>query len=433
MSISKIDLILDDLKGNHVLLAHSGGVDSCVLAEIFINKKINFSVAHCNFKLRDKESDEDLKFVKNWCIENNTPFYFKVFDVKGYIIVNKKSIQEAARDLRYEWFNSLMVDLEIDILATAHHLNDQLETFLINSIRGTGISGLLGIKETNKIIRPLNTISKKDILNYARKHKIEWREDSSNAKNDYFRNKIRHQVVSPLEQIKPEALENFKTTLKNLSQAERFIFNQLDGLKNKIFRDDGETIYVDIEHLIKQKPINFILHHLFTPFGFEAKEVEKLLNANSGKVLLSNSFRLIRDRKQLLISHINKENNSPIIIDLEGKNNKLPFGLEFKVGKQTQKKNIWKSYEAFLDKDLLKNPLYIRKYSKGDYFYPSGMKGKKLLSKFFKDEKYSLLEKEKQWLLFSRNKIVWVVGRRCDERFIANEQTKNKLLLRLTK
>ena len=134
MSISKIDLILDDLKGNHVLLAHSGGVDSCVLAEIFINKKINFSVAHCNFKLRDKESDEDLKFVKNWCIENNTPFYFKVFDVKGYIIVNKKSIQEAARDLRYEWFNSLMVDLEIDILATAHHLNDQLETFLINSI-----------------------------------------------------------------------------------------------------------------------------------------------------------------------------------------------------------------------------------------------------------------------------------------------------------
>ena len=430
--MSKINLMLDELKGKRVLLAHSGGADSCVLAEIFNKKSINFSVAHCNFKLRDKESDEDLKFVKNWCIKNNTSFYFKVFDVKEHMIVNKKSIQEAARDLRYEWFNSLMVDLAFDILATAHHLNDQLETFLINSIRGTGISGLLGIPETKKIIRPLNTISKKEILNYAIKHKIEWREDSSNAEMDYLRNKIRHQVVSPLEQIKPDTLENFKTTLKNLSQAEQFIYMQLDVLKNKIFRDDGDTTFIDIEHLIKQKPLNFCLHHWFSPFGFEVKEVEKLLNSNSGKLLLSNSFRLIRDRKQLLISHLNKENNSRITIDLEKKNKKLPLGLEFKEGKQPLKKK-WKSYEALLDKDLLKNPLYVRKYSKGDYFYPSGMKGKKLLSKFFKDEKYSLLEKEKQWLLFSRDQIVWVVGKRCDKRFIANEQTKNKLLLRLTK
>ena len=428
----KIDKKLDELKSKRVLLAHSGGVDSSVLAEIFIKKSIIFSVAHCNFKLREKESDEDLEFVKNWCFENHISFYFKNFDLQEYKIVNKKSTQEAARDLRYEWFNTLMLGLEFDMLATAHHLNDQFETFLINSIRGTGISGLLGISETEKIIRPLSAISKKEILNYAKKYKIVWREDSSNSQNDYLRNKIRHQVVSPLEQIKSEALENFKTTLKNLSQAEQFIYNQLDSLKNKIFIDDGEIIHVDIEHLIKQKPLNFCLHHLFSTFGFEAKEVEKLLNASSGKILTTNSFRLIRDRKQLLISHINKEDNLPITIDLEKKNKKLPFGLEFKLGKLKLKKK-WIPQEAFLDKDLLKNPLYIRKYKEGDYFYPSGMKGKKLLSKFFKDEKYSLLEKEKQWLLFSGDQIVWLVGKRCDRRFIANEQTRNKLLLRLKK
>ena len=428
----KIDKKLDELKSKRVLLAHSGGVDSSVLAEIFIKKGINFSVAHCNFKLREKESDEDLEFVKNWCFENHISFFFKNFDLQEYKIVNKKSTQEAARDLRYEWFNTLMLGLEFDMLATAHHLNDQFETFLINSIRGTGISGLLGISETEKIIRPLSAISKKEILNYAKKYKIVWREDSSNSQNDYLRNKIRHQVVSPLEQIKSEALENFKTTLKNLSQAEQFIYNQLDSLKNKIFIDDGEIIHVDIEHLIKQKPLNFCLHHLFSTFGFEAKEVEKLLNASSGKILSTNSFRLIRDRKQLLISHLNKEDNLPITINLEKKNKKLPLGLEFKLGKLKFKKK-WIPQEAFLDKDLLKTPLYIRKYKEGDYFYPSGMKGKKLLSKFFKDEKYSLLEKEKQWLLFSGDQIVWLVGKRCDRRFIANEQTRNKLLLRLKK
>ena len=428
----KIDKKLDELKSKRVLLAHSGGVDSSVLAEIFIKKSIIFSVAHCNFKLREKESDEDLEFVKNWCFENHISFYFKNFDLQEYKIVNKKSTQEAARDLRYEWFNTLMLGLEFDMLATAHHLNDQFETFLINSIRGTGISGLLGISETEKIIRPLSAISKKEILNYAKKYKIAWREDSSNSQNDYLRNKIRHQVVSPLEQIKSEALKNFKTTLINLSQAEQFIYNQLDSLKNKIFIDDGEIIHVNIEHLIKQKPLNFCLHHLFSTFGFEAKEVEKLLNASSGKILTTNSFRLIRDRKQLLISHINKEDNLPITINLEKKNKKLPLGLEFKLGKLKFKKK-WIPQEAFLDKDLLKNPLYIRKYKEGDYFYPSGMKGKKLLSKFFKDEKYSLLEKEKQWLLFSGDQIVWLVGKRCDRRFIANEQTRNKLLLRLTK
>ncbi len=426
----KLDLMLDKLKGKHVLLAHSGGVDSSVLAHVFINKQINFSVAHCNFKLRADSSDGDLEFVKNWCYQHNISFYSKVFDVKEYMIVNKKSIQEAARDLRYGWFNRLMIESELDILVTAHHLNDQLETFLMNSIRGTGILGLLGIPQTKNIIRPLKTISKKEILNYAKKHKIKWREDSSNAKNDYLRNKIRHQVISPLEQIKPQALENFKTTLNNLSNTEEFIYLQLNNLKKQIFKDDGKIIHINIKHLKQQKPLNFCLHHWFSPFGFDMKEVEKLILTNSGKVMTSYSHRLIRGRNELILTPLIEENNSLITIDINKRNHKLPFDLELKTEQLISKEN-WMSNEAFLDKDLLKNPLHIRKYREGDYFYPSGMQGKKLLSKFFKDEKYSLLEKEQQWLLCSDEKIVWVVGRRCDRRFTANSKTKNKILMRL--
>ena len=271
--MSKINLKLNNFKGKRLLLAHSGGVDSSVLAHIFLKKQINFSVAHCNFKLRSDESDGDLEFVKDWCNYNNIKFFSKVFDVKEYKIVNKKSIQESARDLRYNWFNDLIKEFNFDILVTAHHLNDQLETFLINCIRGTGISGLLGIPQTEKIARPLQNISKKEILIYANKNKIRWREDNSNSKNEYLRNKIRNQVISTLEQIKPNTIENFQTTLNNLSKTEEFINIQFNRIKEQIFKYDAKTIHINIELLKQQKPLNFCLFHLFSPFGFDEKEV----------------------------------------------------------------------------------------------------------------------------------------------------------------
>lgn len=428
--MSKINLKLNNFKGKRLLLAHSGGVDSSVLAHIFLKKQINFSVAHCNFKLRSDESDGDLEFVKDWCNYNNIKFFSKVFDVKEYKIVNKKSIQESARDLRYNWFNDLMSELGFDILVTAHHLNDQLETFLINCIRGTGISGLLGILQTEKIARPLQNISKKEILIYANKNKIKWREDNSNSKNEYLRNRIRNQVISPLEQIKPNTIENFQTTLHNLSKTEEFINIQFNRIKEQIFKYDAKTIHINIELLKQQKPLSFCLFHLFSPFGFDEKEVEKLLNSISGKLITSSSHRLIRNRDEFLLTPLTKEKKYSITIDINKNNHRLPFDLQMKTKNLTSKDN-WMSNEAFLDKDLLKNPLHIRKYKKGDYFYPQGMMGKKLLSKFFKDEKYSLLEKEQQWLLCSEGEIVWVVGRRCDRRFTANSNTKNKILMRL--
>jgi tRNA(Ile)-lysidine synthase len=428
--MSKINLNLNNFKGKRLLLAHSGGVDSSVLAHIFLKKQINFSVAHCNFKLRSDESDGDLEFVKDWCNNNNIKFFSKVFYVKEYKIINKKSIQESARDLRYNWFNDLIKEFNFDILVTAHHLNDQLETFLINCIRGTGILGLLGIPQTEKIARPLLEISKKEILIYAKKNKIRWREDNSNSKNEYLRNRIRNQVISPLEQIKPNTIENFQTTLFNLSNTEEFLNIQFNRIKEQIFKYDAKTIHINIELLKKQKPLNFCLFHLFSPFGFDDKEVEKLMYSNSGKVITSSSHRLIRNRDEFLLAPLTNKKKYSITIDIYKNNNQLPFDLQMKTKNFTSKDN-WMSNEAFLDKDLLKNPLHIRKYKKGDYFYPQGMVGKKLLSKFFKDEKYSLLEKEQQWLLCSEDEIVWVVGRRCDRRFTANSNTKNKILMRL--
>ena len=427
-----LKLKLDKLYGKSLLLAHSGGLDSCVLAHILHSKKISFSVAHCNFQLRGIESDQDLLFVEKWCKEQNITFFQKKFDIYLYKSANKKSIQEAARELRYNWFNLLMNDNGFELLLTAHHLNDQLETFLINITRGTGIRGLLGIPEREKIVRPMRKVSKKEILAYAKINKIKWREDSSNSSQDYMRNKIRHKVALPLENHKPESLKNFKNTLKHLSQAEQFISHQLDELKNELFIKKGNEIHIEIQALKKLKPLKFCLHNFFSPLGFDAKEVEKLIGSISGKFLISKSHRLIRDRNHFILSNFRKKQKIKTIINLEDNNLKLPIPIEWKI--ITSKNKIsWTKKEACLDKDKLKKPLCLRKYMKGDYFCPSGMKGKKLLSKFFRDEKYSILEKEEQWLLCSQDKIVWIIGKRCDRRFIAGPKTKNILLISLVK
>ena len=425
------DIILDQLINKSVLLAHSSGVDSCVLAHIFLNKKINFSVAHCNFQLRGEESENDLLFVKDWCKKNKIPFFYKTFDTKKFRENKKIGIQEAARDLRYQWFALLMNKNNFQVLTTAHHLNDQFETFMINITRGSGIQGLLGIPSNKKCIRPLNDVSKKDILKFAKENKIQWREDSSNYTHDYLRNKIRHQLISPIEEIKPKALENFKNTLGNLRDAKDFIEYSLNELKKKLFIEKDDVIKIPLNKLNEIEPLNFCLHHLFSPFGFVSKEVKKLLKSNSGKKLLNDHFRLIRDRNYLLLSPLRSKINDEILINLDKNIPKLPIRINFEVNVKSIK-DKWDINEAFLDKDRLKKPICIRKYKKGDYFCPTGMRGKKLLSKFFKDEKYSLLDKEQQWLLCSQDEIVWVIGRRCDRRFIANSKTNNKLLIRLS-
>jgi len=426
--MEKHALHFDKLLNQKILLAHSGGVDSSVLAYLLLREKINFSVAHCNFQLRGTASDLDLQFVRKWCLDNKIPFLSKIFDTEDFKKKKKISTQEAARELRYNWFFSLMENESFDVLLTAHHLNDQLETFLINTIRGTGLTGLLGIPSSKTLCRPLLQFSKKEILDFALANKIQWREDRSNFETDYLRNQLRKEVIPPLENARDNMLNNFKTTLSQLTETEKFIVGQLESLRKKIFKIEGGVTVLKIAALKKLQPLHFCLHRWLAPLGFDAKEVEKLIDAQSGKFLATSSHRLVRDREKLLLSTLLPMDEEEIPIDLEKGDSPLPLGIHWKTV-SSEEGHSFQSNQAYLDKDLLKYPLYLRKYRKGDYFYPTGMKGKKLLSKFFKDEKYSLLEKEQQWLLTSADKIVWVVGKRCDRRFIVHSNSKNRLLM----
>ena len=369
-----------------------------------------------------------MKFVEAWSREHSIPFFCVKFTTEIHKEFYKKSIQVSARDLRYDWFYSLMEVYEFDFLLTAHHLNDQLETFLINTTRGTGISGLLGIQEKETLLRPLRTIPKKELIEYAEAEKISWQEDQSNASDVYLRNAIRHHVIPAIEEVVPNALQNFQSTLDHLDLANDFIRESLETQKNKLFKNTGKSLSIEIKELEELPTLSFCLHHWFAPFGFDTKEVVKLMESESGKVIYSPSHRLIRDRSSITLSLLHSKEDNQFLFDPLKNNQDLPIQLSCE-SIEIKGKETWESHQAALDKRMLKKPLSLRKSIKGDYFYPTGMKGKKLLSKFFKDEKYSLLEKEQQWLLCSENKIVWVIGKRCDRRFIATINTKKVLLI----
>ena len=431
MKFEEIKNTLQDLSGHptiNLLLAHSGGVDSSVLANLLLSKKIKFSVAHCNFKLRDKNSDADEKFVMDWCNKHNIPFFTKCFDIRFYKKENKQSTQIAARNLRYEWFKELRRTHGFTFLLTAHNLNDQFETFLINTTRGTGISGLLGIKDTEWLKRPLKNIPKSDIIAYANSNQIRWREDASNATDAYLRNQFRHHLIEPWLEINPNSLTNFKTTLNYLNEADLFLQNKLETLKKKIFNKQSNEFDLNMIEQIPQK--EFCIHHFFSPLGFSSKEVIKLLKAQKGKVLFSSSYRLIKEHKTLVLLTLKENKKENFILNLELSQQNLPIPLRWETLLLVKKKT-WRAHQAALDKKKLKSQLIIRKYQKGDYFYPTKMNGKKLLSKFFKDEKYTTLEKESQWLLCSGEDIVWVIGKRCDRRFIPKETYSEILLMQL--
>ncbi|MDA0794283.1 MAG: tRNA lysidine(34) synthetase TilS [Bacteroidetes bacterium] len=428
-TLDPIRKTLMGLAQEKLLLAHSGGIDSSVLADLLLTEKIPFSVAHCNFQLREKESDEDAFFVKNWCEVNQIRHHAKRFDTLQYKKEHKLGTQEAARTLRYQWFESLREIHGYTAVLTAHHLNDQLESFLMYSTRGTGLNGLLGIPESDWVRRPLLSVTKEEIRAYAIDHQILWREDSSNDTEDYLRNQFRQSVVATIVSIQPKALLNFKTTLNHLTAANDFIQDQLRELKSKIFykNSDSTTILLSALEALPQK--EFCIHHWFSPLGFASSEVLKLLQAPKGKALYSATHRLMRERDSFVLTLVAEDEISEFHFEIETPKTQLPISLKWEV--QVNEGKIYKdTFLAALDKKKLKKTLLLRKYQKGDYFYPTGMQGKKLLSKFFKDEKYSTLQKEAQWILCSGDQIVWVVGKRCDNRFAANETTEEILLMK---
>ena len=420
------------LKNTKLILAISGGRDSVALAHLLHTLDYDFTMAHVNFKLRGEASDTDEAFVKNLANELNTPCLIKHFNTKHYAQEKGVSIQMAARDLRYDWFNALAQENNFGWILTAHHLDDALETFLINLTRGTGLKGLTGIPaNNNNIIRPLLAFSRDEITNYCTENNISWREDQSNSETKYTRNKLRHDVIPVLKKMNPSLLQSFQKTLKQLQGSEKIVANTLENIKKNtdFFNKKDENITLNIANWHALKNHKTLLFELLQPYGFtDWDAIFQLMKTQSGRIIYSKNYRLIKDREQLILSKnvtCNTQKTSIQENDTSIENMLLETVT-------TSSKNITKTLnEVLIDKDLLKFPLKVRNWQKGDYFYPLGMQGKKKISKFFKDEKLSLLEKEQTKLLISENNIVWVVGKRLDNRYKVTSKTKN--ILKITR
>jgi tRNA(Ile)-lysidine synthase len=419
------------LKGKSLFLAVSGGMDSMVLLDLFQQLDYEIAVLHCNFSLRDLESDGDAEFLNEYCENQQIPLFIKKFDTNQFAKEAKLSIQVAARKLRYDWFYEQLAEKKFDYLLTAHHLEDSLETFLINLTRGTGLEGLTGIPiQNDKIIRPLLPFSRAEIEDYIRENNLQWREDSSNASDKYFRNKVRHAIVPVLKELNPNLLSSFQNTVQNLQQAQSLVEDASKLVFQMVVQEENNQMKINLIELLKLPNYSAYLYQWLKDFGFTAwDDITDLVTAQSGKQVFSDTHVLLKDRDFLILYA--KEINSlheEFFINKGLQEVKVPLNITFFNVSTISNSN---SNTIFVNEDFLQFPLVIRKWQEGDYFYPIGMKGKKKLSKFFKDEKMSLIDKSNQWILCSKNQVVWVIGKRQDDRFKLNDNSINKLQITL--
>ena len=408
--------------GSKVLAAVSGGIDSMVMLRLLHDAHINTVAAHCNFGLRGEESDIDEVFVKTEARKLGVSCRVKRFDTTGYAAQNGLSIQMAAREMRYRWFHELAMQEDCDAIAIAHNRDDRIETLLINLARGTGIHGLTGIKPKNgKIIRPLLFVSRSEIEEYAQKRYVKYREDSSNTTDKYARNFIRHHIIPELETYFPGMRQAMERSMEHFSEVELFYNEAVERYKKQIVSVKDDLMYIDLPALAQSPFPSALLYEILKPFGFSnsiAAEILEKQEYPSGRQFFSDTFRLVCDRKSLILQKINSEPPQEYLIDEQTSQVNIPFRLTIK--------KFAKSHDyipnpnpniACLDGEKLKFPLLLRQWKYGDKFRPLGMKNIKKLSDFFTDAKLSLIEKERCRVLVSGGQIVWIVGMRIDDRF----------------
>jgi len=418
------------------LLTVSGGIDSVVMCKLFTEAKFPFAIAHCNFQLRDKESDADEQLVKDLAQKYGAEIFVKKFDTKRYAEEKSISIQLAARELRYNWFDQLRKEKEFDLIATAHHLNDNIETILFHLTKGTGIRGLRGIPfRQGNIVRPLLFASRYEIESYRKENKLDYREDSSNADDKYTRNKIRHNIIPLLKEINPSLENTFADKIELFTELEIMYEKQIKKSASQLFLARDKDIYIPILKLKKTKNASSVLFEYLKEYGFNSEQVGDIINAidaEAGKQFLSTTARVVKDRSFFILTKLADKDSSIHHLyegDIQVKLGDIVLKSEIKNQKPDVKVNAGKN-SAFFDKSKLEYPLVVRKWREGDYFYPFGMKmKKKKLKKYFTDEKVPLNEKENIWVIESNKKIVWVVGYRMDERFKVTDKTKEVLKL----
>ncbi|EJW99025.1 tRNA(Ile)-lysidine synthetase [gut metagenome] len=399
-----------------VLVALSGGADSVALLRLLVDLKYPCEAAHCNFHLRGEESKRDEDFVRQLCHRLQIKLHVIHFNTEEVAAKRHISIEMAARELRYQWFEEIRQAIGAKAIAVAHHQDDSVETFLLNLIRGTGINGLRGIRPKNGyIIRPLLALSRKDILSYLESIAQPYVTDSTNLQDAYLRNKIRLSVLPLLQTLNPSIQKSILQTAKHLEEASLIYQQGVEEAKQRILTEQG----INIQRLLQEPAPQTLLHEILSPLGFNTTQISDLfhtLNSQSGKRFLAAHYQVVRDREWLLIDR----RNAPQKPFLDYRT--IDFSPDFQIPKGKDM--------ACFDADLLTTPLTLRLYRPGDTFVPFGMKGRKKVSDYLTNRKFSIFQKERQWVLCCGEEIIWLVGERTDNRFRINENTRRICLIK---
>jgi tRNA(Ile)-lysidine synthase len=421
-----------------LLLAVSGGVDSVVLCALCKQAGYNFSIAHCNFKLRGEASDTDEKFVQKLAENYGVSFYSTSFNTAAIAAETKKSIEETARNLRYQWFETLRSEKGYNHILTAHHADDNIETVVMHFFRGTGIKGLRGIlPKQNKIVRPLLFARRAELESFVATHQLAFVTDHTNAANDYTRNYFRNTLLPLVSQSFPEAKENILKNIQRFTETEILYRQSVDLHLKKLLEQKGNEVHIPVLKLLKTIPLATIVYEVIKDFGFTAHQTDEvvgLLKSETGKYVESATHRIIKNRNWLIIAPVMQEEAEHILIEYTDK--KIVFaGGEIAIQKLSADKVSMDTSPliATLNADEITFPLLLRKWKLGDYFYPLGMQKKKKINRFLTDQKLSLTQKENTWVIEMNQKILWVIGLRIDDRFKTAPQTRQVLKLEFNK
>lgn len=420
--------------GDTILVAVSGGMDSVVLLDLLEKAGYALGIAHCNFHLRGEESDGDEALVARLAEKYGRRYYHQSFDTEQYANEHGYSIEMAARELRYDWFEKIRAENHYDVIAVAHHRDDLLETFFLNLSRGTGLKGMTGIKPKNgRVVRPLLFATRAEIANWCIEHELEYRDDSSNSSLDYQRNKIRHQLLPLMEELNPSFRESLQKTIHYLKDVSTIYFQEIQQCWERVAIRKGREYHLSISELKLLEPMHTYLFEFLKPFHFNSEvvtQIQETLEGEPGKQFFSPTHRVVRDRDHLIITQLPGKEKLVYYIDEGLKDLTKPLSIQIRKLDRDQHFRIPRSAKvACIDLDKIQFPLKIRKWEQGDFFRPLGMNGFKKLSDFFIDEKMSLPEKENTWLVTNGEQVVWIIGKRIDDRYKITDETTRVLEL----